>query len=376
MGGFGQNKADMSDRSSIELKKEQWEVIADCVEQLDDLVRAEKADRDAWLKAVTRLRTQVLETQLQPMARAVEMAETLCQQLSLDLKRPLRFSSSGPVLWVDGRVREALSTALVHSVRNTIEHGFEWTTNGKASRIQVEFGMDGAHLFVKVEDDGPGLSGSWIQSVKDSGDDPFERIFQPGFTSRPQANDISGRGIGLDAVRASIASVDGLVRAYPVQPRGFGLSISIPLEVMALEAVEVRIAGESLWFPANQVDVVPRPHPEEDLSDSSGAYQAMGTAVPEHHVYIRLSSAAHGWNRVFAVDSVGRPRMRTFRPLDPSWHWVGPPFMRRWFELSEGRVLGARREEGSRDMIPLADPTTWLSLVQDSRPSSETAGSL
>ena len=252
-------------------------------------------------------------------------------------------------------------------MRNTIEHGFEFTTAHKASRLQVEYGIDAGSLVMRVQDDGPGLSGQWIQGARDAGDDPFEKIFQPGFTTRKEANEISGRGIGLDAVRSAVAGVDGIVRAFPVEPRGFGLSFSIPLDLIALEVVEVRAGGCSVWFPSDQIDVVPKPHPEEDLSGSDDAYITFGVSSPRSHVYARISSAAHQFNRVFAVDSVSKPRVRVFRTLDPSWRSLGSRFLQLWMERVDGRVLGGRGEEASREMTPLADPISWMSLVQTPR---------
>jgi chemotaxis protein histidine kinase CheA len=260
-----------------------------------------------------------------------------------------------------------VSTALIHAVRNTLEHGFVGDSEQRASVFQVLLAVDSGQLVVRIQDDGPGLKPSPLTS-EDS--DPYEKIFAPGYTSRPVPNPLSGTGIGLDAVRSALLAVSGSVRAFPVLPHGFGLSLTVPLDVVALEAVEVRVGSGSAWFSADQVDVIARSHPEEEQGASLEVYEVLGATPRLGHLDVKIRSPAHQLERLFRVDSVSRPRLRVFRPLDPSWRTLGGPFLRAWMERVEGPVLGGRADEGQRELTPLADPISWLSFAQEPLPAA------
>ncbi len=169
-------------------------------------------------------------------------------------------------------VLAAIDTAVLHLVRNAIDHGIEVpdvrTAAGKSASgtIRVQCGLQGETLVATVTDDGRGV---WLEEVRaraiDVGliapnevDDVENRwldlLCSPGFTTRTQASDVSGRGVGLDAVRSGIAEVGGSLSATTSPGSGTSWRIEVPVPKMTFDAhvlrapsVPVPIVIDAAW---------------------------------------------------------------------------------------------------------------------------------
>jgi len=158
----------------------------------------------------------------------------------------------------------AIDTAVLHLVRNAIDHGIETPDerlkSGKSpvGVIRVHCGAQGDELVATVSDDGRGVSMDEVRaraidmrliapSETDISERWFDIVCQPGFTTRSEASDVSGRGVGLDAVRVGILDVGGVVSATTTTGRGTAWKITIPVPRMTFEGYVVR--APSVPFP-------------------------------------------------------------------------------------------------------------------------------
>lgn len=160
---------------------------------------------------------------------------------------------------VTAEMLDAVDAAVLHLVRNAVDHGIETPDErvrvGKppAGKIRVRCGMVGEWLELVIEDDGRGVSlaavreravalGLVTSDVVDLGERWFDLVCQPGFTTRAEASDISGRGVGLDAVRAGITEVGGTLAARTADGAGTAWTIRLPLPELTLQGHVFRVA--------------------------------------------------------------------------------------------------------------------------------------
>jgi two-component system chemotaxis sensor kinase CheA len=169
---------------------------------------------------------------------------------------------------------EAIDAAVLHLVRNAVDHGIELPeerlARGKAAagKIHVHGVVAGDHLKLTIADDGRGVSFADVQTRAaalglvgpdtDVADRWLELVCQPGFTTRAEASDISGRGVGLDAVRAGVAEVGGLLTATTVDGGGTSWTLRMPLPHLTLVGhvfratfAPVSLVLDETWRPAD-----------------------------------------------------------------------------------------------------------------------------
>jgi two-component system chemotaxis sensor kinase CheA len=157
----------------------------------------------------------------------------------------------------------AIDTAVLHLVRNAIDHGIETTEQRVAAgkpasgMIRVHCGAIGEELVATITDDGRGVSFDEVHARAidlglvapneqvDMNARWFEILCQPGFTTRTKVSEVSGRGVGLDAVRVGILEVGGLLTATTVPGKGTTWRITIPVPKMTFEAHVLRAPGTS-----------------------------------------------------------------------------------------------------------------------------------
>ncbi len=187
-------------------------------------------------------------------------AQSLARELGKQIDVVLEIGSSEAT----AEVLSAIDTAILHLVRNAVDHGIERpeerTAAGKPPQgtIRVQSGVVDDRLVATVMDDGRGVSldevraraidlGLIAPTDTDIEDRWFDLICQPGFSTRAHASEISGRGIGLDAVRVGILEVGGALTATTTKGRGTCWNIVVALPKISFDAQVVRVP--SVPFP-------------------------------------------------------------------------------------------------------------------------------
>lgn len=219
-------------------------------------------------RAAREVAEDVAEARTVPLSLAFDPLPRTVRELARDLGRKAELDVSGGEIDVDRSVMEVLRPALVHVIRNAIDHGIEppavRTAAGKdeQGRIEVRARSGAGRLEVEVSDDGAGLDpdrirekaiGAGLVSAEDAAALPYEEVIgfvtRPGFSTRDTAGEISGRGVGLDAVQEGLASIQGGLEISGVRGSGTTITMSVPLAIAATEVIVGRLGGHPIGFP-------------------------------------------------------------------------------------------------------------------------------
>jgi two-component system chemotaxis sensor kinase CheA len=209
------------------------------------------------------LRMVPLKPTLQKMQRIVrDTSKTLNKKVFLEL--------IGEDTEIDKTVLEHLSDPLVHIIRNAIDHGLE-TTEGRIAAGKDEEGQvsirayhEGNSLVIEVKDDGKGIDCNIIRekaiekrvispNASMTEDDIINLIFHPGFSTKSEVSEISGRGVGMDVVKNNIEKLSGEVRVSTVVGSGSTFKIVLPLTLAIIDAMVTVVGEERYIIPLSQI---------------------------------------------------------------------------------------------------------------------------
>ncbi len=201
---------------------------------------------------------------------------------------------------VDKAILLSLNDPLVHLLRNAVDHGLEKPEErvaaGKprAGRIVIAARTDGDLLAVTVEDDGPGIDPNHVraaalrkgvigdaQAASMSSRAALDLIFQPGFSTRDQAGEVSGRGVGLDVVRKKVVGLGGSVVVDSEPGKGARFTLRMPQSLSLMKVLLVRIDDDVYGLSAVDVESVGRIDPA-DITEIAGirAVRHRGRLMP------------------------------------------------------------------------------------------------
>lgn len=233
----------------------------------DDLTNKSISQMSKLFKEIQQLsmslRMLPLKTTFQKMNRIVRDTSKL---LGKDVKLHIR----GEETEVDKTVLEKIADPLVHIVRNAVDHGLEdndkRVAKGKESAGNLELFAyhEGSNLVIQVTDDGGGINPEVIKAkAKEknlvSGIDHMsdqqiiELIFHPGFSTKEQVTETSGRGVGMDVVKTNIEALGGEVRLMSKLGQGSSFKIILPLTLAIIEGLVITASNEKYVLPLSQV---------------------------------------------------------------------------------------------------------------------------
>ncbi|MHB8912388.1 MAG: chemotaxis protein CheA [Lysobacter sp.] len=283
----------------------------------DDLDRA-VASLDA---ATGRLQSAVMTARMQPVGRVFARFPKLARDVARQLNKHVELEVVGADTELDRNLVEALADPLVHLVRNAIDHGIEMPEArrraGKPEQghVRLSAQQEGDHVAIEVRDDGAGIDPEKIRRIAvDKGlidveaaarltsDDCLQLLFLPGFSTRDEVSDLSGRGVGMDVVQSRIRELSGSVQIHSEIGAGSRFAIRVPLTLAILPTLLVEIdddvyalpmvrvievlahqPGHALWIDGQQVlDLRQQPLPLLGLRDWLGldpAPLSVSTAV-------------------------------------------------------------------------------------------------
>ncbi|AEI65134.1 chemotaxis sensor histidine kinase/response regulator [Corallococcus macrosporus] len=228
-------------------------------EETSDIVDA----LEDGLKAIT---TRPVRTILDPLQRMV-------RDLSRQLGKEARLSVVGAEVSLDRRLLEKLQGALVHLLRNAVDHGLELPADreraGKhhegALTLRVE--QQGNLLYLEASDDGAGIDVESVRRVAEqrgvvtaeetaryNENQLRDLIFRPGFSTRADVTDTSGRGVGLDAVRASVEGLQGRIEVASTPGQGTRFMLTLPTDLGSSPVLVVRVLEQLVGLPMLAVE--------------------------------------------------------------------------------------------------------------------------
>jgi two-component system sensor histidine kinase and response regulator WspE len=221
----------------------------------------------------SRLYHEVIASRMRPLADGVHGFPRMVRDMSRQLGKQVVFEILGQTTPVDRDILEKLEAPLTHLLRNAIDHGMETpaerTAAGKpeGGTVRLAARHSAGMLSISITDDGRGIDLTRLRNkVVERGMtnretasrlsdlELLEFLFLPGFSTREEVTDVSGRGVGLDVVRSMVQSVGGTVRIQTQLGRGTTFHLQLPITLSVIRVVLVKIANEPYAFPHNRID--------------------------------------------------------------------------------------------------------------------------
>jgi two-component system chemotaxis sensor kinase CheA len=214
------------------------------------------------------LQENVMKTRMQPIGHAWQKLPRIVRDLSAELGKEIELSMHGADTELDRQVLELVKDPLTHLVRNCADHGIEDAAARRAAgkpdkaMIRLSAWHQGGHIIIEIADDGRGLDLARIRAAAlaqglaseaelaaKSDGEIGNLIFTPGFSTAAKVTSISGRGIGMDVVRANIEQIGGTVDLKSAPGVGTTFTIKIPLTLAIVSALIVAAGGERFAVP-------------------------------------------------------------------------------------------------------------------------------
>ncbi|MGM3424966.1 chemotaxis protein CheA [Pseudomonas benzopyrenica] len=237
---------------------------------------------EAMAKAVSNLdvvtadlQTSVMKTRMQPIKKVFGRFPRLVRDLARSLKKEINLELVGEETDLDKNLVEALADPLVHLVRNAVDHGIEGPAereeNGKsrAGRVVLSAEQEGDHILLSISDDGKGMDADLLRNKavekglldRDAADrltetECFNLIFAPGFSTKAEISDISGRGVGMDVVKTKISQLNGTLNVYSTKGQGSKIVIKVPLTLAIMPTLMVMLGNQAFAFPLVNVNEI------------------------------------------------------------------------------------------------------------------------
>lgn len=258
--------------------------------ELGRLAVAARGDSRALHRASSDVGDELQRLRLRPLAEAVEGLPRTVRDVAAASGRQVALELSGMEIEADRAVVDTLREALLHLVRNAVDHGIEPPAErvrlGKPPEgtVRVAAVLRGSDLRVTVHDDGRGLDTDAIRRqlaergmpVPESEEELAGFLFLGGFSTRRETTTISGRGVGLDAVRGAVHRARGSVRVRWTAGVGTTFVIETPLSLASQRALVVAVGEQRLAIPAGAVERLMRVDPASAWD--SGGQRLLTTA--------------------------------------------------------------------------------------------------
>ena len=256
----------------------------------DDLVAQARQTRD--------LQRDLLRTRMEEFESISDRLYRVVRQASKDTGKPVKLDINGGSIEMDRGVLERMTPSFEHLLRNCVAHGIESaemrSKSGKDSigAIAISLLQDGNDVVLEFSDDGAGLNYKRIREqavsqklisvdAKLSDAETTNLIFTPGLSTASQVTELSGRGIGLDVVRAEIMALGGRIEVSSELQKGTKFKLVLPLTTAVTQVVMMRSGALSFGVPAHLVEVVRRA-PSSDIQQAyvNGYWGSQAEALP------------------------------------------------------------------------------------------------
>ena len=221
------------------------------------------------------LQTSVMKTRMQPIKKVFGRFPRVVRDLARNLKKEVILELKGEDTDLDKNLVEALADPLVHLVRNSVDHGVEMPAERlaagkpKGGTVTLSAEQEGDHILLSIKDDGKGMDPKKLQQIavdkgvmdqdaaeRLSDTESFNLIFAPGFSTKSEISDISGRGVGMDVVKTKINQLNGSIHIDSEIGRGTLIQIKVPLTLAIMPTLMVMLADQAFAFPLVSVNEI------------------------------------------------------------------------------------------------------------------------
>jgi len=241
--------------------------------QLEDEILAKAV---ANLNVVTAdLQTSVMKTRMQPIKKVFGRFPRVVRDLARNLKKEVNLELVGEDTDLDKNLVDALADPLVHLVRNAVDHGIELPAvreqagKPRLGTIKLSAQQEGDHILLSIEDDGAGMDAGKLRDIavekglmdREAADrlpdvECYALIFAPGFSTKKEISDISGRGVGMDVVKTKISQLNGSLDIDSELGRGSKILIKVPLTLAIMPTLMVMLDEQAFALPLVNVNEI------------------------------------------------------------------------------------------------------------------------
>jgi two-component system chemotaxis sensor kinase CheA len=279
-------KSIRSIRLSVDLLDRMMSAVSDAVLARNELARRLRdAPRDIAVEAafervstcIAEIRDGITRTRMQRIDSLFSGLPRMVRDLAADLGKKVRLDVDGGDVELDREMIEMIRDPLTHIVRNAIDHGIETPDDriaaGKKAvgSLCVSARQTGNQILIEVSDDGRGIDGdALVRSAKGAGllsAEQAERlspaqklalVFTPSLSTAERITAISGRGVGMDVVRANIERIGGVIDIDSRPKQGVRLRIRVPLTLTIIPALTISAGGQVFAMPRSAIDEILR----------------------------------------------------------------------------------------------------------------------
>ena len=205
-----------------------------------------------------------------PLKQTMQKMQRIVRDTSKVLDKKVHLELIGEETEIDKTVLEHLSDPLVHIVRNAVDHGLESTKDREAAgknlegHVSIKAYHEGNNLVIEVRDDGKGINPKVIRekaiekkvisaNAVLSDEELVNLVFHPGFSTKSEVSEISGRGVGMDVVKTNIEKLSGEVKVYTEVGKGSVFRVVLPLTLAIIEALVTQVGDERYIIPLGQI---------------------------------------------------------------------------------------------------------------------------
>jgi len=241
-----------------------------------------KAADEALSKAVSNLdvvtadlQSSVMKTRMQPIKKVFGRFPRVVRDLARNLGKEIKLEMVGEDTDLDKNLVEALADPLVHLVRNSVDHGIEMPDAREASgksrvgTVTLAAEQEGDHILLSIHDDGGGMDPDVLRhkavekglydedaAGRLTDEEAFNLIFAPGFSTKAEISDVSGRGVGMDVVKTKISQLNGSVEIKSRLGEGTSLIIKVPLTLAIMPTLMVMLGEQTFALPLMSVNEI------------------------------------------------------------------------------------------------------------------------
>ncbi|MDS0524647.1 chemotaxis protein CheA [Clostridium sp. SHJSY1] len=239
-------------------------------------------------KITSELQDMVMSIRMVPLSTTFRKMNRIVRDMSKNLGKEIELRLIGEETEVDKNIIEHISDPLMHLVRNSLDHGIETTEDRialgkpKTGVVTLEAKNMGSDVIITVKDDGKGLNKDKIlekavkngilnKAIEEMTDkDIYNLIFLPGFSTKENVSEYSGRGVGMDVVIKNIETVGGVVSVESVLGVGSEFIIKIPLTLAIIDGMNIGVGNSRYTIPTTAIKESFRPKDEDIIEDPDG----------------------------------------------------------------------------------------------------------
>ncbi|HLO58694.1 MAG TPA: chemotaxis protein CheA [Bacteroidales bacterium] len=222
-------------------------------------------------KLTKKFRNNALDLRLIPVGSLLNKFKRQVRDLSRDLGKNVQLLIEGQDIEIDKTILKSIESPLQHIIRNSIDHGIEFSeerlAKGKKKEglLKITAFYSGASVIIQVQDDGSGINldrvrecaikkGFITQDQVVTKDELITMIMEPGFTTNENVSIVSGRGVGMDVVRKELNGVGGSLEVFTEKDLGTSITMKLPTTLTIVDTLMVNIAETKVLIPVMDIE--------------------------------------------------------------------------------------------------------------------------